>query len=289
MRGDRELDAGNIRADSPTAHKDSLKLALSIAANENFQIISADIKSAFLQGRSLDRKVYVTPPPEADDEGYLWLLEKAAYGLVDGSRLFYLELKNKLEYLGMKELSGDPGLFTMHKDGKLIGIVCCHVDDLLMAGNDLFSSIVVEKLFKIFQFSKVEKKKFKYVGCEIEKLDNGDIALNQNEYIQKIKEVEFPSRRNSCKVNEEERKDIRRVVGEMLWVSLMTRPDLSFETNKLSSNIINATVKELKDAKRLVEKAKHDPITLNFTNLGPKEELRINCILTLVLTTRMKS
>ena len=43
MRGDRELDAENIRADSPTAHKDSLKLALSIAANENFQIISADI------------------------------------------------------------------------------------------------------------------------------------------------------------------------------------------------------------------------------------------------------
>ena len=199
MRGDRELDAGNIRSDSPTAHKDSLKLALSIAANENFQIISADIKSAFLQGKSLNRKVYVTPPPEANDEGYLWLLEKAAYGLVDGSRLFYLELKNRLEHLGMKELSGDPGLFTMHEGGRLIGIVCCHVDDLLMAGNENFFSNVVEKLFKIFKFSKVEKKKFKYVGCEIEKLNNGDIALNQNEYIEKIKEVDIPPRRIHAK------------------------------------------------------------------------------------------
>ena len=38
---------------------------------------------------------------------------------------------------------------------------------------------------------------------------------------------------------------------------------------------MNATVKELKDAKRLVEKAKHEPITLTFTRLGPKENLRI--------------
>jgi hypothetical protein len=275
MRGDREHDKGNIRADSPTAHKDSLKLALAIAANENFDVISADIKSAFLQGKSLDRKVYVVPPPEANEDGKLWLLEKAAYGLVDGSRLFYLELKSKLEKLGLKEVSGDPGLFTMHQGGKLVGIVCIHVDDLFIAGNKGFNSSVVEKLSKIFKFSKVERKKFKYLGCEIEKLDNGDITLNQNEYIQNIEEVECPPRRNSCKVNETERKIIRRVVGELLWVSLMTRPDLSFDVNDLSSNIVNATIKELKDAKRLVEKAKLEPVTLNFTKLGSKNDLRI--------------
>ena len=47
----------------------------------------------------------------------------------------------------------------------------------------------------------------------------------------------------------------------------MTRPDLSFQVNKLSTNISNATIRELKDAKRLVEKAKLEPITLNFTKL----------------------
>ena len=117
MRGDREHNSDNIRADSPTTHKDSPKLALAIAANENFEIISADIKSAFLQGKSLDRKVYVVPPAEANTSGVLWQLEKAAYGLVDGSSLFYLELKSKLENLGMREVSGEPGLFTFHKDG----------------------------------------------------------------------------------------------------------------------------------------------------------------------------
>ena len=92
MRGDTEENIDMIRADSPTAHKDSLKLALAIAANENFDLVSGDIKSAFLQGMSLDRQVYVVPPMEANEPGKLWLLEKGAYGLLDGSRLFYLEL-----------------------------------------------------------------------------------------------------------------------------------------------------------------------------------------------------
>ena len=95
MRGDREQNKDEIRVDSPTAHKDSLKLALAITANEGFDLVSADIKSAFLQGKTLERKVFVVPPTEAKQNGKLWLLEKGAYGLVDGSRLFYLQIKWK--------------------------------------------------------------------------------------------------------------------------------------------------------------------------------------------------
>ena len=36
MLGDREKDKDSVRADSPTAHKDTLKLALAVAANERF-------------------------------------------------------------------------------------------------------------------------------------------------------------------------------------------------------------------------------------------------------------
>ena len=275
MRGDTEEDKDQIRADSPTTHKDSLKLGLAIAANEGFSLTSGDIKSAFLQGKSLQRNVYVIPPPEAKEKDTLWLLEKAAYGLLDGSRLFYLELKKTLENLGLKPLSGDPAFFTMHEGGKLIGFVCIHFDDLLMSGNSHFETLITTKLLQYFKFSKIEKQKFKYLGCEIEKLASGDISLNQNEYIQNIKEVIVPAKRNSCKVNDAERKEIRRVIGELLWVTQMTRPDLSFDVNHLSTKISDATIRELKDARRLVEKAKFDPISLNFTKLGKRENLRI--------------
>ena len=275
MRGDTEENIDHIRADSPTTHKDSLKLALSIAANEGFDITSADIKSAFLQGKTLDREVYVIPPAEANQKGKLWLLQKGAYGLLDGSRLFYLQLKDKLEQLGLKQVSGDPAMFTYHKDGKLQGIVCLHVDDLLLMGKECFKNMVPLQLFNMFKFSKVEENQFKYLGCQIQKQRNGDICLNQNEYIRNIADVDCPARRNNSLVQEKERREIRRVVGELLWVSLMTRPDLSFEVNQLSTNICSARVKELKDAKRLVEKAKMEPVTLTFTKLGPVEKMRI--------------
>ena len=238
-------------------------------------MISGDIKSAFLQGKSLQREVFVLPPAEAKEEGVLWRLEKGAYGLLDGSRLFYLELKETLENLGMRPLSGDPAFFSMHEEGKLIGIVCIHVDDLLMSGNSNFENQIVRKLQQHFKFSKIEKQKFKYLGCEIEKLPSGDISLNQNEYIQNIKDVVVPSKRNNYRVNETEKKEIRRVVGELLWVSLMTRPDLSFDVNQLSTKISSASIRDLKDARRLVEKAKFDPISLNFTRLGNRDSLRI--------------
>ena len=72
-----------------------------------------------------------------------------------------------------------------------------------------------------------------------------------------------------------EKREIRRVIGELLWVSLMTRPDLSFEVNLLSTKISNATIRDLKDARRLVDKAKLEPMVLNFTKLGNKKDLRI--------------
>ena len=282
MRGDREKDKDSIRADSPTADKDTLKLVLSIAANEKFDIVSGDIKSAFLQGQSLSREVFVVPPKEANEKGTLWLLKKGAYGLIDASRMFYLELKYKLEQLGMKNVSGDPALFTLHRDNKLIGLLCVHVDDLFMAGNEDFKEIIKNKLMLLFKFSKVDMKKFKYLGCEIEQMDNGDIALNQNAYIQNIPDVilpngweKLPPGGKTVKVNEQERRTIRKVIGELLWVALMTRPDLSFDVNQLSVNIADATLKDLGEAKRMVEKAKNNPVTLNFTLVGPRKDLKL--------------
>ena len=92
IRGDREQGKEHIRSDSPTASKETLKIALIIAANEGFEVKSGDIKSAFLQGAKLDREILVKPPPEANKNGKLWQLLHGAYGILDGGRLFYLKL-----------------------------------------------------------------------------------------------------------------------------------------------------------------------------------------------------
>ena len=50
MCGDREKGKETIRANSPTVAKESIEIALTVAANEGFKVRSGDIKSACLQG-----------------------------------------------------------------------------------------------------------------------------------------------------------------------------------------------------------------------------------------------
>ena len=186
IRGDLEKGKEAIRSDSPTASKEAIKLALIIAANEGFKVQTGDIKSAYLQGDVLDREIYVRPPPEADAHGKLWLLLQGAYGIVDGGRLFYLKLSEKLKALGMHRIHSDGALFTYVKKGKLHGIVTTHSDDLILAGDNIFERDITAKLKEIFKFSKFEKNNFKYCGCNVSVQKDGTIELEQNDYIDRL-------------------------------------------------------------------------------------------------------
>ena len=55
VRGDLEKGKENIRSDSQTASKETLKLALTIDANGAFEMESIDVRSAYLQGCKLER------------------------------------------------------------------------------------------------------------------------------------------------------------------------------------------------------------------------------------------
>ena len=276
MRGDLEDGKEDIRADSPTASKDTLKLALIIAANEGLKVKSIDINSAFLQGKSLSRKIYVSPPPEANRTGKLWLLNQAAYGILDGGRMFYLKLYETLKSLGLHDVHSDGSVFTFVRDGKFHGLVVSHVDDLLLIGDDVFEEEVEDKLKVEFVISKIEENNFKYCGCQIEVNPDGSFHVDQNEYVEAIKhipDVEGPIDRI---LNEREKKDARAKIGEILWLSLMTRPDLSYDVNLLSSQISRATVATIIELNKLVTKVKKCKQNyLRFTKLGNISELTV--------------
>ena len=53
MRGFQEEE--RPRSDSPTAAKESIKLLLTIAANENWSLTNLDVTNAFLQGENINR------------------------------------------------------------------------------------------------------------------------------------------------------------------------------------------------------------------------------------------
>ena len=276
IRGDKELGKEEgIRADSPTASKDSLNIALSIAANEGFRIKCGDIKSAYLQGAKLDREVFVTPPPQANCKGKLWQLLQGAYGILDGGRLFYLKLTNKLQHLGLHKVHADGALFSYVVDGKLHGVVTTNVDDLIMAGDELFDVEVVDKLQEEFKFSKVELDSFNYCGCSFSSVGDGSIELNQNEYIDKLDYMENVEGDDEDELGRKEKKQARGKIGALLWISLVSRPDLSFAVNKLSSEVSDGRIRTVKEINRIIKQAKAKRNKLRFCKLGDISKLSV--------------
>ena len=141
-------------------------LALSVA--NSWKINSIDIKSAFLQGKPIDRKVYLKPPQEALIEGKLWCLNKAVYGLHDASRVWYLRIVEELTRLGVSTSSYDMALFFFKINGVLHGIILIHVDDFLWSGSDDFKMKVILKIKEVFKISCEHESAFKYIGINIE-------------------------------------------------------------------------------------------------------------------------
>ena len=275
IRGDLERGKEHIRADSPTASKETMKLALIVAANEGFEVKAVDIKSAFLQGAKLDREVFVRPPSEANTDNKLWLLSQGAYGILDGGRLFYLRLSERLQELGMHKVHSDGALFTYVKDGKLQGLVASHVDDLIMTGNETFQTEILQKLNETFKFSKIEEKSFKYCGCNIVSQDDGSIELDQNDYIDSLQLMEHLEGEDDKELTDKQKKDVRGKIGELLWITLMTRPDLSVDVNLLSSEVSNGTVKTAKTVNKVLKKAKNVRNSLRFAKLGDLSKLSV--------------
>ena len=275
IRGDLENGKDVIRSDSPTASKEAIKLALIIAANEGFKVQSGDIKSAYLQGELLKREIFVKPPKEANANGKLWLLLQAAYGIVDGGRLFYLKLSEKLCELGMHRVHSDGALFTYVKEGKLHGLVTTHSDDLILAGDKIFERDITSKLKETFKFSKVEKNNFKYCGCNVKSNEDGTIELDQNDYVDRLKELDVDDANDSTELSRQEIKAVRGKIGELLWLSLMTRPDLSYDVNILSSEVANGTIATLKAVNKIVRKAKGGKSVLRFSKLGKLSDLSV--------------
>jgi hypothetical protein len=142
-----EEEPCEFRTDAPTCSTETIKICVSVICCKGWKCRSLDIKTAYLQGDPVERTVFVKPPKEAMTNG-VWKLRKAAYGLKDAARVWYLNLIKHVEQLGGKRTLVDNTLFYWKKGGKLEGIMCSHVDDLFYGETDEFVEVTIGELRK---------------------------------------------------------------------------------------------------------------------------------------------
>ena len=78
-----------------------------------------------IEGKQIERTVYLHPPKEANISS-IQKLQECVYGLANASRYWYLRVKEELVTLGAKLSRVNPGIFYWQDDSGLIGILACH-------------------------------------------------------------------------------------------------------------------------------------------------------------------
>ena len=259
--------------DSPTIGRSTLRLFFAVVCSQRWEIRSTDIKSAFLQGKVLDRDVFLKPPKEAGlKKGQLWKLKHCLYGLNDAARQFYLSVSECLLEAGCTKSKLDPALFIFSENGVLHGLVACHVDDFSHAGTELFNRMIIEgAICRRFIIASKERRVFKYIGFNIHQNNDGSMTLDQSDYVNDLEVVSVSSERkqhSEVDLSPEERTELRSIVGRMNWAVQGTRPDLAFDLTDLSTKFRSGKVSDLVKATKCIKKLKYDQSYLYFPVLN---------------------
>ena len=187
---------------SPTVSMESIFACINIAAKENRGGFTMDIPGAYLNAWLKHKHVvkfprdlaaaYVELYPEyvkylQNDGTMLMLIEKALYGLVESSALWYEEIKSFLLSLGYETHASDQGIFQKKSNGDTITI-CLWVDDFL--GFSTSKALTAElKKAVVDRYGDArfdDGEVLNYIGMTITQPHNGTIIVKQKEYIKKI-------------------------------------------------------------------------------------------------------
>lgn len=232
---------------APVARIETIRLLISLAAANGWEIHHLDVKTAFLYGE-LKETVYVTQPEGfiiQGSENKIYKLNKALYGLKQAPRAWNDKLNQVLKDLQFKRCSKEPSVYRKQVNQDTL-LVAVYVDDLFVSG----TTVKIIEEFKKEMACKFEMSDLGlltyYLGIEVYQHKDG-ITLCQKRYALRILEEAGMTMCNPVLVPMEaglklskalEEKDIdatsyRRNVGCFRYL-LHTRPDLSYCVGVLS-------------------------------------------------------
>ena len=271
-----EENVSELRTDSPTCQKESLRCFLSILAAKNWQLSSIDIKSAYLQGIPINREVHMKPPKEADTTK-LWLLKKCPYGLADAGRLWYLKVKKELLGLGGTQMSTDQAVFLwFDSNNVLIGIMVIHVDDFIFGGDRNFHDNVILQFRSRFIVGSEESTAMKYIGVEVQQTLSG-ISMSTNSYCSGLQEIDTTGlgKDRKRKLSESEITSLKKVSGQLNWVVNQTRLDCAFDSCLVANSCKEATVQDIHVANKAIRKVRGQKVFLKYPSTLELSSCRI--------------
>ena len=273
---------GQISQDAPTLSKDGRSMVLQMVSSHRWGLISFDVSTAFLHGKGDGRLLGLHPTPEMREmlqmrPEDLCRLDGGAYGRVDAPFLWFQEFKAELERNDCFSCPMDPCVFVhapKNSEGvrKVEGCIGIHVDDGIGGGSGVFLEML-DRVRKRFKFGTFEKGEFTYTGIHFKQWDDMSIEYDQIEYVEKIKPISILKERRQqveSPVTEQERTQLRSLIGALQYAGVHSRPDLCAKIGELQSLITKAVVGDLLVANKLLQEAKEHPMSLMVLPIQPQ-------------------
>lgn len=248
----------------PVVKFTSIRMVLTIAAQENLKLRQFDVKTAFLYGE-LEEDVYMSQPIGYDDGiGKVCKLQKSLYGLKQASRCWNKKFTLFIKQFDFVVLSSDPCVFVHSKNENKI-ILAIYVDDGLMAAsNEWCMKPVIEFLNNNFEIKDFEAKCF--LGLEINQHGDGSIHIHQSAYACKVLDrfqmmsshaVAVPADPNqilcATKAHEQSSFPYRQAIGSVMYLAIATRPDISYAVGRCSRFMENPAQIHVNAVKRILK------------------------------------
>ena len=253
---------------APTQDISTLRCSMAIAAAKGFTTTQLDVSQAFVQASIPPEKPIWIHPAEGFDRYYtdpsgrkskmILQLERNLYGMPDAPLMWYKVFSDFLvKELGFTRMTSDQCMFTLSR-GKSQVHLSVYVDDVLILDNDAeLRKEILQKLSKRFPVNENETGDASWLlGINITK-DKvaGTIKLSQEAAIDtlvdrcnldysnpsRIPMTDLLPKLEKAEVDPETcigGKSFRSVLGSCLYLSMVTRPDISFAVNHLARHAI---------------------------------------------------
>jgi hypothetical protein len=257
----------------------TIRLALAIAAARDYNLTSIDIRQAYLQAELKDDLYMRLPPGLPPRPGYVCKLKRSLYGLKQAGREWATLFAQFLTKWGLARSTIDVCLYTYSCDSKILWVLI-YVDDALIVDNDthLRSRFVRDLGARFPVEDKGELNWILNIAIRRDRLAC-KLTLSQELYVEDLlskcdgflsgsttRRFDSPLDENvdlapetSPEVGSDDyvsmtaqRQMYMSVVGGLLWLANMTRPDIAFAASQLARVLGNPGRHHVRSAARVL-------------------------------------
>ena len=272
---------------APTIRPTTLRILLSIAAQKGATVVQADAKNAYLHSQNDTNEVfYMTLPSEYQrfhslpsnlshlpPEKLACRVWRPLYGSRQGAHRFYKFLLENLTELGLSVSSADEALFYKFNPDNAYLILGAATDDFtIIADSDPTANRFLDEFGKRIELVLLGQIAWLLGTTVARNLTNRTISLGQEAYIDQIA-IQF-EQQNAQSVSTplppgidlspgmehispktlstSEKKTYRELIGSLMYLSVMTRPDITYAVSTLSQHLENPSITHLEFVRRII-------------------------------------